>query len=83
MLVSVPLLVMGRPLVAFLKAIPPSWGRRLSSWAGTRTWSFVTNAFVAWLIHAATLWIWHLPALFDAANRNELVHAFEHTSFLA
>lgn len=86
MLVSAPLLVMGRPIVAFLKAMPPSWGRRLSTWSGTRAWSWtwqlLTNAFVAWLIHAATLWIWHLPALFDAANRNEAVHAFQHISFL-
>jgi putative membrane protein len=86
MLVSAPLLVMGRPIVAFLKAIPARWSRRLASWAGTPwwsgTWQLLTNAFVAWLIHAATLWIWHLPTLFDAANRNEAVHAFQHISFL-
>ena len=29
MLVAAPLLVLGRPVVAFLKALPPGWVRRL------------------------------------------------------
>jgi cytochrome c oxidase assembly factor CtaG/cytochrome c551/c552 len=86
MLVAAPLLVLGKPLVATLKALPPSWARRLAA-AGNNPrwlhfWSVVTNSFVAWLVHAAVLWLWHLPALFQATLDSEFVHALQHTSFL-
>lgn len=29
------------------------------------------------------LWLWHVPALFDAADRSPALHAAEHLSFLA
>ena len=34
------------------------------------------------VLHALALWLWHLPALFDAALRNETVHSWQHLSFL-
>jgi putative membrane protein len=37
-------------------------------------------ALPLWL---ADLWLWHLPALYDAALRNDVVHALEHASFFA
>lgn len=68
MLVAAPLLVLGRPLVVFLWALPPSWARGLALAANTpawqRFWQVITGAFVAWLIHAAVLWTWHAPLLF-------------------
>ena len=36
---------------------------------------------VAWVVHGVALWVWHAPALFDAAVRSELVHFFQHASF--
>ena len=86
MLAAAPLLVLGKPLVATLKALPPRWSRRLAA-AGNnpawlRFWSVLTNSFVAWLVHAAVLWVWHLPSLFQATIDNEFVHAVQHMSFL-
>jgi len=86
MLIAAPLLVLGRPMIAFLRALPPHWSRGLArlgnaSW-WQAIWQSITNPFVAWLIHAVVLWMWHVPALFDATLHSELVHALQHTSFL-
>ncbi len=37
---------------------------------------------IAWTLAIATLWLWHLPALFDAAVANEDIHIFEHLCFM-
>ena len=37
---------------------------------------------VAGTLHAAALWAWHMPALYDAGMRNDALHALEHASFL-
>jgi putative membrane protein len=39
--------------------------------------------WLAWLIHTATLWAWHLPSLYQLALRDPLWHALEHGAFLA
>jgi putative membrane protein len=86
MLVAAPLLVLGRPLAAFAWALPQP-GRRLAGRvihhpAWHRPWVMVTSPLGAWLLHALAVWLWHVPALFDAALRNDLVHAAQHLSFL-
>jgi putative membrane protein len=87
MLVAAPLLVLGRPLVVFLKALPPRTAAALARASNTpswrRAWGLLSNAFVAWLIHAIVLWVWHIPALFQATLTSDAVHALQHTSFLA
>jgi len=86
MLVAAPLLVLGRPLVAFLWAFPVPWSRRLGNVAKVswlyRGWKFLTLPFVAWLVHAIALWVWHVPVLFEAVLKNEWVHTAQHLSFL-
>jgi cytochrome c oxidase assembly factor CtaG len=86
MLVAAPLLVLGRPLIAFLWALPLEWSRRLGSIAKigwiNRTWKALTIPLVAWLVHAIALWTWHIPVLFDAVLHNEAVHTAQHLSFL-
>jgi putative membrane protein len=86
MLVAAPLMVLGRPLVVFLWAFSNENARRLSSWARDgwieRLWNIISGALVAWLIHLVALWIWHVPALFEATLRSDLVHALQHLSFL-
>jgi putative membrane protein len=86
MLVAAPLLVLGRPLIAFMWAIPMSWARQLGaitrlSWFAA-TWRVITVPLFAWLIHAIALWVWHIPMLFDAVLNNELIHSLQHISFL-
>ncbi|MDQ6881408.1 MAG: cytochrome c oxidase assembly protein [Pseudomonadota bacterium] len=87
MLVAAPLLVLGRPLAAFAWALPRSALRVFarpfrSHWPGA-LWSALTDPLAAWVLHALALWVWHVPALFDAAVENESLHTLQHTSFLA
>jgi putative membrane protein len=86
MVAAAPLLVLGRPVVAFLWAVPTSWARALGGWAKAgwfrRAWRALTNPLAAWAIHAAALWVWHVPALFQATLESDLVHTLQHVSFL-
>jgi len=86
MLVAAPLLVLGRPLIAFLWALPLDLSRSLGSVAKirwiNRTWKALTIPLVAWLVHAIALWTWHIPVLFDAVLYNDAVHTAQHLSFL-
>jgi cytochrome c oxidase assembly factor CtaG len=42
----------------------------------------VTGPLAAWLLHALAVWLWHIPALFEAALNNSFVHTLQHLSFL-
>src|ERR1041384_1308210 len=86
MLVAAPLLVLGRPLIAFLCALPLGWARSLGNIAKirwlNRLWRTFTIPLVAWLVHAIALWVWHIPLLFEAVLHHESVHTAQHLSFL-
>jgi putative membrane protein len=86
MLVAAPLLVLGRPVIAFLWALPLDGARRVGGWSKAgwfqRVWHAFTNPLAAWLIHAAALWVWHVPVLFQATLRSDIVHTFQHVCFL-
>ena len=86
MLVAAPLLVMGRPLLAFLWAVPQAMrsnvarafrGRSVSSF-----WQGLTTPLVVFVLHGLALWIWHVPALFESALHHDGVHALQHISFV-
>ena len=85
MLVAAPLMVLGRPVIAFLWALPIGWARALGNRAKAawwqKFWRALTNPFVAWAVHAVALWVWHVPALFQATLRSEWVHTAQHLSF--
>jgi cytochrome c oxidase assembly factor CtaG/cytochrome c2 len=86
MVVAAPLLVLGRPLIAWVWGLPLA-GRhklaRLSKWERVqRGWHMLTNPLLAWSLHAVTLWIWHAPGLFQAALKSEPIHVLQHLSFL-
>lgn len=83
--VAPPLLVLGKPEVAWLWALPAPW-RRAAARARTARAALARLAFLARpvpaaAIHMATLWAWHSPALFDAAVRAEWLHWLEHLLF--
>jgi putative membrane protein len=84
--VAAPLLVLGRPLVAFIWALPMGWRKKVGGVARTRVvgagWRVVTAPLVAFAIHAIALWTWHLPHLYQATLTSELVHSLQHASFL-
>ncbi len=41
------------------------------------------NPLLAWLVGVGVVWLWHLPALYNAALANENVHTLEHLCFLS
>lgn len=86
--VAAPLLAVGAPFPALAWALPPaSRQRALGWWRGllrahsSRRW--VAWALAALVVQAATMWAWHLPALYQAALDNAGLHALEHLSLLS
>src|SRR5438309_2198642 len=86
MLVSAPLLVLARPLLPFLYAMPSAWrssiARSCRSYTFQRSWKVLSAPLTTWLLSAAALWIWHVPWLFDRTLRSDWTHAAQHTTFL-
>jgi cytochrome c oxidase assembly factor CtaG len=86
MALAAPLLVLGRPMVAFLWAVPMSWRRVVGRWSATATvrgtWAVLTLPLVAWTLHALAIWLWHVPALYQATLGSELAHTAQHLSFI-
>lgn len=87
-LVAAPLFVLAQPLVALLWALPARVRLRLGRWwRGARavpaTWRAVAHPASAVVLHAAAIWAWHAPALYDAAVASRALHVAEHASFFA
>jgi putative membrane protein len=86
-LLAAPLLVLGRPIVPCLWALTPRWRRRVGTWSQSHYWIVVwkalTGPLVVWVLHGLALWVWHLPALYQAALGSAAIHATEHLCFLA
>jgi putative membrane protein len=87
MLVGGPLLIVGRPIVPWLWALPlPA---RLQASVGlqhrapTWLWRTATTPVVAWGLHGVAVWVWHLPAVYEAAVGSEPIHALQHATFIA
>lgn len=82
MLVAAPLLTFGQPVYAWLWAFDDSRrepvARAIRRRAVLRGWRWLTAALTVFLVQAAALWLWHVPALYEAALRSDAVHAFEH-----
>jgi putative membrane protein len=85
MVLAAPLLVLSRPMVPMLWGCPLEWRRTIGSWskhdALQRPWQFFTQPMTAWWVHAAALWLWHIPSLFEATLRSNAIHAAQHVSF--
>jgi cytochrome c oxidase assembly factor CtaG len=86
MVVAAPLIAMGKPLIAFLFALPLRWRERLGGWSSERhfrrAWLWITAPVAVWALHGLTLWVWHLPVLYQATLDHEGIHAAQHISFL-
>jgi putative membrane protein len=85
--VSAPLLVLGRPLVPFVWALPVAWRREVGAWskhtAIASPWHVLTLPSVAFALHAVALWTWHLPGPYQSTLHSELMHTLQHISFLS
>ena len=85
MVIAAPLLVLSRPLVALLWGMPMNWRRGVGKWAKKncvrKPWTFLTDPFTAWWVHAIAIWAWHAPVLFQLTLTSELAHTAQHLSF--
>jgi putative membrane protein len=82
MIVAAPLIAASIParLLASAGAVARRLAPRTSRTTGA-VFALAGSAVVAWLLHAAAIVLWHVPVLFDAAVRNDAVHAAQHLSF--
>lgn len=85
MIVGAPLVILGRPILPWLWSLPPRSRRAAAVAAWSRlssAWRRLTHPVVAWALHGATIWVWHLPVLYEAAVRSETIHVVQHTTFM-
>lgn len=85
-MVAAPLLALAAPWMQLWRALPLGVRRAVArpavsarSVAPARSLLRPLPAFVAF---NATMWAWHLPALYDLTLRNQWAHYTEHTMFL-
>jgi putative membrane protein len=85
--VAAPLFALGAPAPELWWGLPDRtrmiaarWWRRAK---GVRYgWRLLTAPATVFVMHAAAIWFWHLPAPYEAALHNDAIHALEHLSFL-
>jgi putative membrane protein len=86
MIVAAPLLVPGRPFAVWFWAFPARARHVIVAAVRSppfyRLWQALCAPLVAWLLHAAALWAWHMPRLFAAALASPSIHTLQHGSFL-
>lgn len=86
MTAATPLMVLGRPLIPFVWSLSPKWRRITGQWSAARSfavpWQALTHPMTAFLLHAAAIWVWHLPSLYNATVSSEVMHAAQHASFV-
>jgi len=84
--VAPPLILLGQPMTVLANGLPRRWRRplaRLPRRAGIAPLvAVLTMPIVAWFLHAGTLWLWHIPQVYDAAVASTGLHALEHATFV-
>ena len=84
-LISAPLISAAHPGATILWAFAPRHRLNLGGWVNavehSRPIAFLTRPLAAWLLEAVTLWIWHIPKLYQATLRSDWIHAAQHLSF--
>jgi len=85
-IVAPPLLIAGRPGLAALFAMPEKLRKPVGTSRPARrmiaSTQSLTQPLPASLVHALTIWAWHVPLFFEAALIGPLVHWLEHVTFL-
>jgi putative membrane protein len=80
------LVVLGRPFLVLPAALAPR-ARIAVGRAGRRIARPITASpswpFAILVVHAAVLWVWHTPGLYQAALESPAIHALEHAMFFA
>jgi len=84
--VTAPLLLLGRPVQVFLRALPPRRAGRLTRLVLRPVWSrrivqLLTAPLVATALANLALVVWHFPALYERTIWNQGIHDLQHLSF--
>ncbi|TGQ29411.1 cytochrome c oxidase assembly protein [Mesorhizobium sp. M00.F.Ca.ET.216.01.1.1] len=86
MAIAAPLLVASRPAPPIIWALPTALRQALGAAGRTSTlramWAFMSRPLVATILHGATIWVWHIRALFEAALQEGPLHYAQHACFL-
>ena len=83
-MVAAPLLVLGAPLTLALRASTPAFRRGwLLPVLHSRPVRLLTTPLLTWAQFALVLWASHFSPLYEAAVRNDGVHALEHLLYVA
>jgi cytochrome c oxidase assembly factor CtaG len=86
MLIGAPLVIVGRPILPWLWALParmrPVAAVGLQSHGLSGLWRVMTLPALAWAVHGAVVWLWHAPLFYEAALESEAVHAVQHATFV-
>jgi putative membrane protein len=85
-LVGVPLVLLGAPVLPMMRGVPRSVRRAvlipaLNARPVRLTLRLASKPLVAWGLMVVVLVGWHVPAAYDLAVRNEWVHTAQHLSF--
>jgi putative membrane protein len=86
MLIGAPLMIVGRPILPWLWALParyrPAAVIGVQNRALSGLWRWMTLPALAWAVHGTVVWLWHLPGLYQAALESEAIHALQHATFV-
>jgi cytochrome c oxidase assembly factor CtaG len=73
-LIVPPLLIMGLGVTLAKKIVAPRWI--------ADTERTLRRPALAWFLGMGTMWVWHLPGLYNAALHSEKIHIIEHLTML-
>ena len=87
-MIAAPLILLGSPGIPMLRGLPKvvrrqALGPFIASPFVRRCLALLLNPFTGWMAFALVNWTWHYPIFYGAALESNLVHRFEHASFLA
>jgi putative membrane protein len=84
-LISAPLFAASHPGATCLWAFAPRNRAGIGRWVHdveqARPIRFLSTPLSAWLMEAIALWVWHIPALYQATLTSDWIHAAQHLSF--
>ena len=88
MMIGPPLILLGAPVVPVLRGLPDvvryNFAIPLLQMRKIRkVLSFLIAPLVAWLFFVFTLWIWHIPSVYNNATQNEPLHLLQHFMFIS
>lgn len=85
LLIAAPLFAASHPGVTLLYAMPRNTRQPAGAWLAkmehAAPLSMIFSPLGAFLLHAATLWLWHIPYLYQATLESDFIHALQHLSF--